>query len=218
MIRSVKGSTRGALLAAIVCATAAVAHADHEPEGGFVLPPPPLTRPPILVGEVHVSAVIPVQREALCPDGAACIFGGGAGIGGSIERRWTDGFGIALGYDAWFLDSSAVYELGLMQSLRAAILYAILPNARVHPFASAGIGALVFGDTLRIASFGAAADAAAGAEIELTVNISLRLGLGFRLFTTSSFVTASDRVPRGEGAGLSSALTLNAGIVLLESP
>ncbi len=218
-MNGIRAATIGTLFV-LVIAVASPVRADEPvvPETSFALPPLPAARPPILAGEVHTSAVVPVVQSGLCPRGAACIFGGGFGIGASLERRWPMGLGVTLGYDAWFLDSGGVYELALMQFLRAGVRWAFLPGNLVHPFVGADISALVLGDALRIATVGGAFGAEVGIEIELTVTISLRLALVPRILTTGSFVTPTDHVPRGEGREVDAAIALQAGLVLLESP
>ena len=66
----------------------------------------------------------------------------------------------------------------------------------VHPYVGAGVGAMLFGDTLRVASVGGVLDVLAGVEFELTETLSLTTGVQWRLFTLSSFESEPDGVGR----------------------
>ena len=185
---------------------------------GFELPPVPIDIDPVLAVDVHFAAVFPIVRDPLCPADEKCVFAGGGGVGLGVERRWPTGVSLGLGYDAWFLDSNNVYELAVMQMLSARVKYYLLPESIVHPVVGAGIGALVFGDTLEIATLGVAGIASVGLEWELTESIALLVSVPFRFFTTSSFQTRRDRVERAEEPGLNIAASLQFGLVIVETP
>jgi hypothetical protein len=193
--------------------------ADPDDERGgahrFQPPPAPGSVDPVLGGEVHVIAVSPLAREPLCPPDAACVFSGGGGIGVSLERRWPEGLSIMLGYEAWFLDSNTVYELAVLQGVRAMLRYLLFQRSAVHPFGAVGIGALIFGDTLTIAAIGGALDVGVGLEVELTETFSLVVMIPARFFITSSFVTPRDKTHRAEEGGVNSALSLHIGLAVL---
>lgn len=189
--------------------------ASGNPSPRFEPPPAPDSLDPVLGGEVHIIAVAPIARAPLCPDDAACVFSGGGGVGLSLERRWPHGLSIMLGYEAWFLDSNNVYELAVLQGVRAMVRYLFFDRAAVHPFGAVGIGALIFGDTLTIAAIGGALDVGVGLEIELTETFSLVLMIPVRFFITSSFVTPRDSTPRAEEGGINSALSLHLGLAVL---
>ena len=208
-----------------VLALAPVAQAqdgDAEPRRPRFAPPPaPDDQEPVLGGEVHIVAVSPISRDPLCPAGsdpmmeAGCVFSGGGGVGLSLERRWPRGLSIMLGYEAWFLDSNAVYELAVMQEVRAMVRYLFFDRAAMHPFLGFGLGAMLFGDTLSIAAVGGAVDIAIGVEIELTETFALVLATPVRIFTTTSFVTPRDGTRRAEEGGFNSAVCLHIGLSVL---
>lgn len=212
---------------AALCATVALfapAIAQAQPpeatvdDAGFELPRAPSEIDPVLAVDVHFTAVFPVLRDPLCPDGAKCVFAGGGGVGIGVERRWPAGLTLGLGYDAWFLDSNNVYELGVMQMLSARVRYYFMQPSIVHPFLGAGVGALIFGDTLEIATLGVAAVGTLGLEWELTEAIALTVAIPVRFFTTSSFQTRRDRVDRAEDPGLNVAASVQFGLVIVETP
>ena len=189
---------------------------DSASSEAHVEPPPaPENREPALGFEVHVSAIAPIVNEGLCPSTARCVFGGGGGVGGSVERRFASGLAIALGYDALFVDAAGIYEIGVVQFLRAAVRFVFLPRHLFHLVLDAGAGALVFGETFRVAAVGGALQFAIGGELEVTPTIAFTSALVTRVFTTSSFTTATDGTTRGAG-GFDAALALQLGVQIVE--
>lgn len=199
-------------------ATGAAAHAqDRARSEAHVEPPPaPEDREPALGFEVHVSAIAPIANEGLCPPSARCVFGGGGGVGGSVERRFATGFAIALGYDALFVDAAGVYEIGVIQFLRAAVRFIFFPRRLFHLVLDAGAGALVFGETFRVAAVGGALQFGIGGELEVTHAIAFTAELVTRVFTTTSFTSPTDGVRRSEGAAFDAAVALQLGVQIVE--
>lgn len=178
-------------------------------------PPPPDNREPELLAEVSVGAAIPLESSDICPGDSTCVLGAGGSFGIDIERRWPMGIGLSVAYDAWFVDSGGVFELGVVQIVRAAIRYVIGSEWLIHPTIHLGAGALVFGDTLLVSTVGGAAEAGISAELELTESVALTAGVRGWLFTTSPFTTGRDRTLRSEGLGLNVALQLHIGLLIL---
>lgn len=164
---------------------------------------------------VRLGAVFPVERADICPGDSLCVLGSGGSFGVEIERRWPIGIGISVAYDAWFVDSGGVFELGIVQVVRAAVRYTFELHSIVHPALHVGAGALVFGDTFLVETVGGALDVGLGAEIELTDSVVIEGGAGFWLFTTSPFTTGRDRTRRSEGLGLNLAISSHVGLTIL---
>ncbi len=209
-----------AMAALVWIAGVAGASAQDASEGRsgsqHVSPPPaPEAREPELVALVHLGAVIPLERTDICPGESLCVLGGGAVVGVEIERRWPFGLGVLVGYDAWFVDSGGVFELGVVQSVRAGVQYTFADEWSIHPAIQLGVGALVFGDTLLVSTVGGVAELGASAEIELTESVALTFGAQAWLFTTTPFTTGRDRTRRSEGLGLNAALQINVGLSIL---
>ena len=209
---------RTCLLAGI--ATLASLHpiAGAAQDDVFELPPPPETLPPHRAGEFQVAMVFPVQREPLCPEGRACVFGGGGGIAATLEWRWPRGVALGVGYDVWFLDGNGVYEIASLQYLRGRFRYYGFRRSLVHPFVGASVGAILFGDVFQQNAFGAGVEGAAGIELEITATLSFTAALAARFFATGPFNSDSDGVRRSDGFGVNSALALQFGLVLIEGP
>ncbi len=178
-------------------------------------PPAPESRDAELDVTLRLGAVAPLERTDICPGDSLCVLGAGGTFGVEIERRWPIGVGISVAYDAWFVDSGGVFELGIVQIIRAGVGYTFLPESMVHPWLRVGAGALVFGDTFLVETVGGALNAGAGVEVELTDSVMLDGGAAFWLFTTSPFTTGRDRTLRSEGLGLNLALQVHVGLTIV---
>jgi hypothetical protein len=207
----------GSLLGALLLFVAGPAHAQTTAGGGARLTPPPdpANRNPELFAQVHLGAVLPFERNDICPGDSLCVLGGGAVVGVEVERRWPFGLGVRVGYDGWFVDSGGVFELGVVQIVRAGVSYTFGDEWSIHPSVQVGAGALVFGDTLLVSTVGGAVELGMSAELELTESVALTFGLQGWLFTTSPFTTARDRTARSEGLGLNAAMQMNVGLSIL---
>lgn len=204
------------LSSALLLAAAPAAAQPEEAGSRHVEPPPsPDSLDPELLVAVNLGAVVPLERTDICPGDSLCVLGAGGAFGVEIERRWPLGIGIAVAYDAWFVDSGGVFELGVVQIVYASVRYTFATDLMVHPSIHLGAGALVFGDTFLPSTVGGAAEAGANAEVELTDSVALVAGAQVWLFTTSPFTTGRDRTMRSEGVGLNAALQLNVGLSVL---
>jgi hypothetical protein len=179
------------------------------------LPPDPASREPELIAQVHLGAVLPLERNDICPGDALCVLGGGAVVGVEVERRWPFGLGVLVGYDAWFVESGGVFELGVVQVVRAGVKYVFGDDWLLHPAVQIGAGALIFGDTGQVSTVGGALDLGVSAELELTESVALTFGAQTWLFTTTPFTTSRDRTARSEGLGVNASIQLNVGLSIL---
>jgi hypothetical protein len=189
---------------------------ESEPASsqGFVfeVPPAPQLAEARFTFDVHTGFSSPLANHSLCPPGAGCVLKSGGGVGGSAERRWPMGLGVLAGYDLWFLDSDSVYELGVQQILRLGLRYTMPTSVVFHPVFELSPGLMMFGDTFRVATVGAALEVLAGSEFELSAVFGLRAGLGVRVFSHSEFRTERDGVLRGRHGTFSESLFLQVGL------
>ncbi len=206
--------TLSALLIAMVVLVTGRAGAQQR----FEPPPEPDDLPAVVTGTVWFSAVFPLVNEHSCPASADCVLGGGGGIGGGIERRWPAGFSVGLEYEAWFLNSAGIYELGIMQALSAYARYQLLRDNVIHPYIGAGIGGVIFGDTLRVDTVGLALNLLTGVEWEVSTTVSVVLALVGRLVTLDAFTTDADGVARADGFGVDAFLGLRLGVAISGGP
>ncbi|MCC6875476.1 MAG: hypothetical protein IT378_14305, partial [Sandaracinaceae bacterium] len=182
-----------AVILALALALSAPAAAQRPTEVHVRPPPAPEAREPELLIGVHLGFVAPVVRSDICPGDTPCVLGGGAVVGAEVERRWAFGLGVLVGYDLWFVEAGGVFELGVVQLVRAGARYTFDTGTLVHPSVQIGAGALVFGDTFLISTVGGEVELGAGCEIELTDSVGLSLGARGWIFTTSPFTTGRDR-------------------------
>ena len=219
MSKTSRGALRAASLAlctSLASSAAAQSTERTEDAATHVEPPPaPESHDPDLLVGIHLGAIIPLERADICPGDSLCVLGGGGVFGIEIERRWPMGIGVLVAYDAWFVDAGGVFELGIVQIVRAGVRYAFGPDWVVHPAIHLGVGALVFGDTFLVSTVGGAVELGASAEIELTESVALTAGADAWLFTTSPFTTGRDRTMRSEGLGLNAALQINVGLTIV---
>lgn len=193
------------------------AHASDLPElsDAFQVPPPPAETAPRVAVEVHTVLTKPLDNRGLCPPGAGCVLKTGGGVGVSIERRYPSGFGGLVAYDVWFLDSDAVYELAVQQVLRGGLRYTTPTDYVFHPIFELSLGAMGLGDIFRIQTGGALVQAFSGVETELTESYGVRIGIGMRAFTHSTFRTTRDGVRRGEDKPFSETFFIEAGLTIM---
>ncbi|MDB4971848.1 MAG: hypothetical protein JWN48_189 [Myxococcaceae bacterium] len=195
----------------------AIAHASDlpAPSDTFVVPPPPTKSKPRLALEVHTVLTMPLDNAGLCPRGAGCVMRTGGGVGVSIERRWPNGFGALIGYDAWFLDSDSVYELAVQQVLRGGMRYTTPTDYIFHPIFELSAGAMVLGDIFGAQTGGVVLQGFSGVEAELTESYGVRFGIGMRAFSHSTFRTTRDGVRRGDEKPFSESLFIEAGLTVM---
>jgi hypothetical protein len=183
--------------------------------GAFVIPPAPSETAPRPSLEVHTDIAGTLNHHSLCPSGHGCVMRGGGGIGATVERRWPRGLGVFAGYDAWFLDSDSVYELGVQQALRGGARYTLPNDVVLHPVFELSLGVMGFGDTFRVATVGALIQPFAGAELELSETFGLRFGVGLRAFSHTEFRTQRDAVLRGSNGLFSESVYLEIGLTVM---
>jgi hypothetical protein len=152
--------------------------------------------PEHFVGEVHLGFAAPLENGSVCPSVGGCVLQSGGGLGGSFERRRPSGFGWLTGYDLVFLDSDAVYELGVQQIVRVGARYTAPTDIIFHPTFDLSAGGHVYGDTFHVATIGALVQVFSGAEVELSDTYAVRGGFGLRILTQSPFRTERDGIRR----------------------
>jgi hypothetical protein len=203
-----------ARVCAILAFLAALSGVQSARAQDFEPPPPPDELPAIVVGTVWFSAVFPLVNDHTCPADADCVLNGGGGIGAGVERRWAKGLAIGLEYEAWFLNSSGIYELGIMQALTAYARHLLMRDSALHPYLGAGIGGVIFGDTLRVATVGLALNLLSGFEWEISETVSVLVALVGRLVSIETFTTPADGVQRSSGFGIDAFLGLRLGVTI----
>lgn len=189
---------------------------DFESEDPFEVPPAADALEPVLSGSIYLGVGVPLEAKTLCPNGSECVFSGAGNVGAQIERRWPSGPAVGLSYELGFVNSNAVYELGLLQELRGQARYYFLPRSLLHPFIGGGVGAVVFGDTFRIATAGVSATAFVGVELEMTELLSVFVTLPVRAVRFGAFTTDRDGVRRASDGNFTVTASLQVGIAITQ--
>ena len=109
---------------------------------------------------------------AVCRDdesgSAPCIVGSGGGLVLRGGYRSPGPWYVGGAYQFTKTDSSNLYRLGIMQQLRAEMRYMLDMGYRVAPYATWGIGGMVYGNEFGVETGGAALFGGMGAEVQLT--------------------------------------------------
>lgn len=211
-----RASQWASFVLAVLLVSRATVHADSNTiEPAFEVPPAPMDAAPRHVLDLHSGFSTALQNKSLCPAGSGCVFQSGGGIGATLERRWPQGLGVIGGYDAWFLDTDSVYELGVQQALRAGGRYTLPSDVLWHPVIELSLGGMGYGDTFRIATIGVLLQGFAGCEVELSERFGLLAGFGLRAFSHREFRTQRDRVLRGEKGLFSESFFVQIGLTVM---
>jgi hypothetical protein len=179
------------------------------------IPPAPSEAPPRYALDIHFAYSGVLDNAALCPEGSGCVLQGGGGLGATLEKRWPSGFGAFGGYDAWFLDSDSVFELGVQQVLRGGVRFTMPTDIIVHPIFELSFGGMGYGDTFGIATVGLLVQAFSGVEIEMTEHFGVLVGVGMRAFTHTRFRTSRDRVERAVKGLATQTMFLQVGLTVM---
>lgn len=180
-------------------------------------PPAPDSLEPTLAAGVSSRVIVPMSDNALCPAESECVLGQGFSVGLSLERRWPSGPSIGFRYDAWFMDSSTVYELGVLQALQAFGRFAFTGDDAMRPYIFGGLGGIAFGDSFSVATVGLIGEIGLGAELELGPTTSLTCSVPVSFIVASAFETSVDEVRRG-GQGVDVVIALQLGVRFSQIP
>lgn len=206
------------MLATIALGSVAPSPALAEPAAApaDAIIPAPRHQRGTLAGIFRLNVAFPVQTQALCPEGAACILGRGGGFGAAMQFRWSGGLHLAVSYDAWLTEGGGVYVPTSLQFIQTHIGYILPTSGPVHPFLQLGGGMHFVGERLHQAALGASLDVVLGVEAELHANYAVSLALGTRWLSSETFVTDADGVVRGGSLPLTAAVYVSLGLVLLQ--
>ncbi len=168
------------------CLASARALAD---DALFSPPPPPELTPAWWELEMGASAVVPIERSAICPPVRECVLNVGVGLGMRLTYRTPDGLGWLVGYDLWVLDSDSLYEIALAHAVRVGVRYVLDPTSRVQPWLGATVGFLALGDASSVVTAGGLVTAGGGAHVELSDDVALHGSIDAWLISTAPFQT-----------------------------
>jgi len=131
-----------------------------------------------LVAETNIDpgAVCNSSRSSAAP----CILGGAGGLAIRGGYRSAGPWYIGGAYQFAKMDSSNLYRLGIFQQLRFEVRYLPDIGFRAAPYATAGIGALAYGNEWGAETGGGLLFIGAGVEIELSRVALVGFGIIYR--------------------------------------
>jgi hypothetical protein len=130
----------------------------------------------------------PICRDARTP----CILGDGAGIvanfGVLLRRAWYVGGA----YQLTRRDPAKLYRLATLQEARIELRRYQDSGKVLRAFAQLGLGASIYGDLWGADTYGAHAQVAVGAELELSRQTVLVLAIDYRVTGLAAFVDSTN--------------------------
>lgn len=192
---------------------------DSAPTTQTVLQPPPSPGElePTIAAGVSTRILSPIANDSLCPADTECLLGQGVGFGISLERQWASGPAIGFRYDAWFVDTATIYELGVLQALQAYTRYVFSGSDALQPYLFAGIGGVLFGDSFGVSTVGLIGELGPGAELEISPTTSITCSVPLSLLVASEFQTSADDIVRAQ-SGVDVVIALSLGVRFAQVP
>ena len=198
--RAVRRTGTAALVTAL-CAGPRSAYADAAaaaPGEDSLLPtqstlPPPADNPFIQYGVAFTTEVL-ASAGPMCASGAVpCILGSGGGIvfpriGWRSPGPWY--FGGA--YEISKQDANTLYQLAILQQLRAEGRYYFQSGQVINPYVGASAGMAGYGNEWAIDTFGPAGSATFGLEAQVSRGTVVGLALNYRVLYFRSFVDTAN--------------------------
>jgi hypothetical protein len=135
-----------------------------------------------LVAETFLGA------GALCsaPD-APCVIGSGGGLAIRVGYRYHSPLYLGGAYEFSKQDAHKALVLPILQQLRGEARYVLSTTTFLSPFATGGIGGVLYGSEWGAATFGGVASVGLGAELALSKSSIVVLGLSYRAFVLKSW-------------------------------
>jgi len=191
-----------ALTFGAMVAFAGSARADDAPkttvvDGGSVEAPPPKSdpvRPPPLHVEyaqygVAIQALVDLDSGAMCGHSvgssspsapAPCILGSGGGLVIRIGYRSPGPWYIGGAYSFAKMDSQNLFRLGIFQQLVAEMRYMPDTGHRVAPYATWGLGGVIYGNEWGAETGGATLLVGGGMQFEVSRVAVVGLGIAYK--------------------------------------
>ncbi|MDW8361695.1 MAG: hypothetical protein RMK74_04790 [Myxococcales bacterium] len=205
-------------LALLPCGASADARASDSLDASVAPGPIDMGVGPWLALEVRVGMTGPLLTEGACPPPAPCVLGGGGTLGATVDRQGGDGWSLGITYEAAFLDSQGVYELGLAQRLLFRVRRLAWPHLRSHPWVGAAAGPMFLGDGFTVATVGGVLRAMGGVDVEISEAMMVSVALWSEALSLAPFSTSADRTARARTLHLDVVAGLDVGISIVTSP
>jgi hypothetical protein len=186
----------GSVVSVCAASTAAQGQTAASPPDGNAESPRP---PPLHVEYVQYGVAITgeglLSSGAVCPDDATtpCILGGGGGLvirgGFRTAGPWYYG-----GAYQFIRTDTNLYRLPIFQQLRAEMRYHPDTGTRIAPYATWGVGGLLYGNEWGAETGGALAFGGGGVELEVSRVALVGLGLAYRPMLIAGWTDTAGQV------------------------
>jgi hypothetical protein len=153
--------------------------------------PPPLHVDYVSYG-LAVSADILASAGATCREPLPCILGGGGGLVLRGGYRSPGPWYIGGAYQFSKTDSSNLYRLAILQQLRAEMRYMLDMGYRTSPYATWGIGGVIYGNEFGVETGGATAFGGLGFEVELSRLALMGMAVYYQPMVFAGFTDTAD--------------------------
>jgi hypothetical protein len=125
----------------------------------------------------------------LCVD--PCFLSSGGGVAVRVGHRSAGPIYYGLAYELSKQGSNNIYRLGILQQLRLEGRYYPNTGRAMQPFLQAGAGVTGYGNEWAIDTKGPMLSAGAGAQIQISRNTVVGVGVSYRALLLSSFTDST---------------------------
>lgn len=175
-------------------------------------PPPPSDADSRLQYGVAFTVEGVAATGPLCVD--PCVLGSGGGIAIRVGHRLSGPLYYGMAYELSKQGSNNIYRLGILQQLRAEGRYYIETGKVTQPFLQAAAGAAAYGNEWGIDTKGPMLSVGVGAQVQISRDTLVGLGLSYRAILLSSF---TDSAGAFRGSGVASIFGLDLELEALDA-
>jgi hypothetical protein len=168
---------------------------EPAPENVATSLPAPYATPFIQYGVAFTTEFVASSGQ-FCKNGSVpCILGSGGGvvfprIGWRSIGHWY----IGGAYEISKQDASTLYQLPIMQQLRAEARYYVLDGHVAAPFVEASAGGAAYGNEWKVDTYGPCVSLAVGVETQITRRTAVGATFAYRVIHFSGFTDTSGAV------------------------
>ncbi len=181
--------------------------------------PPPSSFDYVQYGVAFAGETV-LSAGDVCPQGAGapCILGSGGGLAVRVGYRSRGPWYVGGAYAASRHDSSNLLRLAVLQQLRAETRYYFDQGARLTPYFSGSLGAVLYGNEWGSETGGVATHVGAGLEFQLTRSTVVGVALGYRPLLLRGWTDTAGqrRADRFLGFGLAQMLAFEVALEVRE--
>jgi hypothetical protein len=165
------------------------ANRDGDGDGDATVAPPDTRRSYLQYGVAFTVEDV-LSAGPICSE-SPCILGSGGGIAGRVGFRPTERFYVGGSYELSKQEPNKLYLLGILQQIRGEMRRYFPTGMRTTPFFMADGGVAGYGNEWAIDTWGPAAGAGGGIEIQLSGGSLIDLSMLYRAIFLGGYVDSS---------------------------